>query len=102
MPTETQYVVAAYSLSPAVTTVAGLSREWTGLPPVLAVKSAAEALDYVPKVSDLGQKLLRRFWPGPVTLEFAAPHVGADPLAARGDRGGGEFREWAVDSMSGP
>ena len=76
LPTETQYVVAAYSLSPAVKTVAGLSREWTGLPPVLAVKSAAEALDYVPKVSDLGQKLLRRFWPGPVTLEFAAPHVG--------------------------
>ncbi|MFM8222649.1 MAG: Sua5/YciO/YrdC/YwlC family protein, partial [Planctomycetaceae bacterium] len=27
-------------------------------------------------MSDLGHKLLRRFWPGPVTLEFVPPHVG--------------------------
>jgi len=76
LPTETQYVAAAYSLSPAVTPLAAMSRDWSGRAPVLAVKSTAEALDYVPRVTELGQKLLRRFWPGPVTLEFAAPQVG--------------------------
>jgi len=76
LPTETQYVAAAYLLSPAATRLAQLSREWSAEPPVLAVKSAAEALDYLPRASPLGRKLLRRFWPGPVTLRFHPPAIG--------------------------
>ncbi len=76
LPTETQYVVAAYSLSPSVARLPPLSARWSDLAPVLAVKSSHEALDYIPRVSDAGRKLLRRFWPGPVTLRFCAEHVG--------------------------
>ena len=36
----------------------------------LAVKSYAEALDYVPQMSALGQRLARRCWPGPITMVF--------------------------------
>jgi len=76
LPTETQYVAAAYSLSPTVTRLAELSQKWTDQPPVLVVKSPAEALDYLPRLQPLGRKLLRRFWPGPVTLRFQAPAIG--------------------------
>jgi protein-tyrosine phosphatase len=76
LPTETQYVAAAYLLSPAATRLANLSRALSQAPPVLAVKSAAEALDYLPRASPLGRKLLRRFWPGPVTLRFQPPAIG--------------------------
>ena len=34
----------------------------------LAVKSADDALDYVPNLSPLGRRLARRCWPGPVTI----------------------------------
>ena len=53
-----------------------MSRALSQAPPVLAVKSAAEALDYLPRASPLGRKLLRRFWPGPVTLRFQPPAIG--------------------------
>jgi protein-tyrosine phosphatase len=36
----------------------------------MALKNPLEALDYVPKMGSLGRKLIRRFWPGPVTLLF--------------------------------
>ena len=34
----------------------------------LAVKSADDALDYVPQMNRLAQRLARRCWPGPVTI----------------------------------
>jgi protein-tyrosine phosphatase len=37
-------------------------------PLTLAVKSADDALDYVPNLSPLGRRLARRCWPGPVTI----------------------------------
>jgi protein-tyrosine phosphatase len=76
LPTETQYVAAAYLLSPATARLTELSHHWSQEPPVLAVKSPAEALDYLPRASPLGRKLLRRFWPGPVTLRFHPPAIG--------------------------
>ena len=85
LPTETQYVAAAYSLSPTVRRLGELSREWSQQPPLLVVKSAAEALDYLPRLQPLGRKLVRRFWPGPVTLRFHSPAIGGLAQALPGE-----------------
>jgi protein-tyrosine phosphatase len=75
-PTETVYVVAAHSLKPeAVARLRGLSEMHAQAQHVLALKGPAEALDYVPDMSHVGLKFVRRCWPGPVTLVF---EVGAD------------------------
>src|SRR5690349_15773655 len=66
-PTETVYSVAASALNERA--VARLdSVRHPQAPLELAVKSADEALDYVPSISKLGERLARRCWPGPVTL----------------------------------
>jgi protein-tyrosine phosphatase len=64
LPTEGAYALAAGGLAPAaVDRLAGLAD-----PPALALRGAAEARDWVPGLSPLGQRLARRFWPGPLTL----------------------------------
>lgn len=74
-PTETVYGVAASALSETAVkrlVTAGLT---SGAQPLtLAVKSADEALDYVPNLSPLGERLARRCWPGPVTLVLEDRH----------------------------
>lgn len=66
-PTETSYVVAASSLSDVGT--AQLSRLASG-ETVLALKSPYEVHDYVAKMPSSADKLARRAWPGPLTIEF--------------------------------
>ena len=72
-PTETSYVVAASSLSPA-----GLQRLGSLAPAgiVLTLKSVEEAQGYLSKVPVAADKLGRRAWPGPLTMEFAAASFG--------------------------
>jgi protein-tyrosine phosphatase len=71
-PTETVYGLAASALVPEA-----VERLWRGKgraenkPLALAIRGAAEALDWVPRMSPLGWRLARRCWPGPVTLVFA-------------------------------
>jgi len=72
-PTETVYVLAASGLhDAAVARLAQLTSatENSSLVPRLglAVKSADDAVDYVPNLCSLGQRLARRCWPGPVSL----------------------------------
>lgn len=76
LPTETQYTLAAYSLSPAAKRLREVCPVPVNRPLILAVKSGSEALDYVPRAGDQGRKLLRRFWPGPVTLRFSESAIG--------------------------
>ncbi|MDA7980549.1 MAG: threonylcarbamoyl-AMP synthase [Pirellulales bacterium] len=74
-PTETVYGVAASALcADAVRRLAKIKGRKAGHPFALAVKSAEDALDYVPDLSPLGQRLARRLWPGPVTLVFDCEH----------------------------
>ena len=56
--------------------------------PTLVVKGLHEALDYVPHMDGLGQRLARRCWPGPVTLAFdVKPESGLfSALAAESQR----------------
>ncbi|MEO1997170.1 MAG: Sua5/YciO/YrdC/YwlC family protein, partial [Planctomycetaceae bacterium] len=67
-PTETFYAVAAHALHPnAVAAVRDLSAD---NPCVLGLKSAEEALAFLPRMSQIARKLARRCWPGPVTIAF--------------------------------
>jgi protein-tyrosine phosphatase len=75
-PTETTYTLAASALVP------GAVERLAGEPPLtLAVRGAAEARDWAPAMGTLGQRLARRFWPGPLTLESSEGV--AEGLAAR-------------------
>ncbi len=68
-PTETVYGVGASARS-----VAGVQKIFEAkgrsleTPLALAIKSAEEALDYVPQMGRIAERLARRCWPGPVTL----------------------------------
>jgi len=74
-PTETVYGLAASALdAEAVEKLIRIKNRPAGQPLTLAVKSAEDALDYVPDLCPLGRRLARRCWPGPVTLVFDAQH----------------------------
>ena len=68
-PTETVYGVAASALcEETVARLSAVRQSSAEQPLTLAVKSVDDAMDYVPHMSPLGQRLARRCWPGPVTL----------------------------------
>ncbi len=71
-PTETAYHLLASALLPAA--VEELTRQAPteeDQPLMLAVRGAAEALDWAPDLSPLGRRLARRCWPGPVAFRVA-------------------------------
>ena len=71
LPTETVYAIAASALVPAaVERLLQVKNRMPAKPLPLAIKSADEACDWVPGMSVLGKRLVRRCWPGPVTLVF--------------------------------
>jgi len=74
-PTETVYGLAASALcEEAVHRLIHLKGRPDGKPLAVAVKSADDALDYVPDMSTLARRLARRCWPGPVTLVLDGTH----------------------------
>jgi len=75
LPTETVYIAAASGLSErAVERLLALRTGRLDGPATLAVRSTEEVLDYVPQLPRIGQRLARRCWPGPVTLQLADAH----------------------------
>lgn len=74
-PTETVYGLAACALNAdAVDRLVRAKGRLDDEPLTLAVKSAEDALDYVPDMSPLGSRLARRCWPGPLTLVLDDAH----------------------------
>ena len=74
-PTETVYGLAASALDEqAVNKLAELKSRGQNSPLTLAIKSADDACDYAPNMSNLGCRLARRCWPGPVTLVLDDSH----------------------------
>jgi protein-tyrosine phosphatase len=69
-PTETVYALAASALNErAIAQLLAVKRRAEGAKPLtLAVKSADDAMDYLPRMNRLALRLARRCWPGPVTL----------------------------------
>lgn len=75
VPTETVYGLAVSGLIPeAVDRLLQIKQRSRGNPLPFAVQSFDAALDYVPDMSLLAQRLARRCWPGPVTLVLDANH----------------------------
>jgi protein-tyrosine phosphatase len=69
LPTETVYGLAASACrADAVERLIHAKGRPGGQPLALAIKSAEEAIDFVPDLSPLARRLARRCWPGPVTL----------------------------------
>jgi len=74
-PTETVYGVAASALhEEAVERLLQAKGRQARHPVTLAIKSAEDALDYVPRITPLGQRFARRCWPGPLTLVLEDDH----------------------------
>jgi tRNA threonylcarbamoyl adenosine modification protein (Sua5/YciO/YrdC/YwlC family) len=74
-PTETVYGLAASALDEsAVQRLIKVKGRAKNKPLTLAIKSDQEALDYVPDMCPLAQRLARRCWPGPVTLVVDDSH----------------------------
>jgi protein-tyrosine phosphatase len=72
LPTETVYIAAASALcESAVMRLTGVRGGQLDGPATLAVRSAQDVFDYVPQLPPVGERLARRCWPGPVTLELA-------------------------------
>ncbi len=70
-PTETVYVAAAAGLNPkAVERLVSLRGDRLEGPATLVIRGTEEALDYAPQMPQLGLRLARRCWPGPITLEL--------------------------------
>jgi protein-tyrosine phosphatase len=75
LPTETVYIAAASALSErAIERLLALRGGKLDVPATLAVRSTEEVLDYVPQLPPVGQRLARRCWPGPVTLQLTDAH----------------------------
>lgn len=71
LPTETVYGIGASLLAPeAVERLVTVKGRDEGKPFAIALKGPEEALDWVPHASPLGRRLMRRCWPGPITLVF--------------------------------
>jgi protein-tyrosine phosphatase len=74
-PTETVYGLAASALrGEGVTRLVELKGRGDLQPLALAIKSADDALDFVPDMSSLAWRFARRCWPGPITLVLPAGH----------------------------
>ena len=74
-PPETVYGVAASALhEEAVNRLLTAKGRREDHPITLAIRSPDDALDYVPRMSALGQRLARRCWPGPITLVVDDDH----------------------------
>jgi protein-tyrosine phosphatase len=79
LPTETGYIAAANPLNPAGIAKLAALRGKLGSPRlVIVLKHPQESLDFVPQMGPLGRKLIRRFWPGPVTLLFEGANLSAE------------------------
>ncbi len=78
-PTETVYGLGASARSAsAVDKIFEAKGRLQTAPLALAIKSAEEALDYVPGLGQMAQRLARRCWPGPVTLVVGSPIASGD------------------------
>jgi protein-tyrosine phosphatase len=68
-PTETVYGIGASACrTDAIERLVAVKGRRPGAPFALAIKSAEEAIDFVPDMVPLARRLARRCWPGPVTL----------------------------------
>lgn len=72
IPTETVYGLAADASNPtAIKKIFKLKGRPINHPLILHISNLKELHDWVENISDTAQKLMKAFWPGPMTLVFA-------------------------------
>lgn len=104
-PTETVYGVGASARSAVgvqkIFEAKGRSQQ---VPLALAIKSAEEAMDYVPNPGRVAERLARRCWPGPITLvmEHTTSEQGESGSADNADqpRGDGLINQLPLEVRS--
>ena len=78
-PTETVYGLGANALdAEAVARIYAVKRRPANSPLIVHVASIEMAQSLVAVWPEMAERLVRRFWPGPLTLVLPKPHVGAD------------------------
>src|SRR5690606_17521824 len=87
LPTETVYGVAGRLDRPqayaALRALRGQGGETAAKPLAIHVPNAEAALAYLGPVSDLGRRLMRKLWPGPVALIFPVEPARRAAVAAQ-------------------
>lgn len=74
LPTETVYGVAALLTSPSARErIAQVRSADDKKPLTIHLASAQDASRYLGDVSELGRRMMRKLWPGPVALRFEVP-----------------------------
>jgi L-threonylcarbamoyladenylate synthase len=85
-PTDTMYGIGANALNPeAITKVRAVKRRADQKPILVLVSGAAEVKDLTPEITPTAQLLMDSFWPGPLTLVFAAADVIPSVLRSGGN-----------------
>jgi protein-tyrosine phosphatase len=83
IPTETVYGGAAVLSLPEGVARLRTLRGGDQKPFTIHVASAADALQYLGDVSELGQRMMRKLWPGPVALMFDVPESRRKEIARK-------------------
>ena len=87
-PTETVYGVGARADHPeAAARLRKLKERTEGMPFTVHIAHRDRVDDYVPDLSVLGRRLVRKGWPGPLTLLFPVPDPSAAAVLADHDAG---------------
>jgi protein-tyrosine phosphatase len=86
LPTETVYGVAGLlSQSDARATLHELRGSNASKPFTVHIARAADAKSYLGEVTELGRRMMRKLWPGPVGLIFEVPDERAKQVASNFD-----------------
>jgi L-threonylcarbamoyladenylate synthase len=89
IPTETVYGLAANALNAEAVTKIFVAKNRPYFDPLIVhVKSADAAKEYADQISDLSFELMKRFWPGPLTLLLPRKNVIPDLVTSGLDRVG--------------
>src|SRR5258708_29088333 len=83
LPTETVYGAAALlSQGRAINRLKSLRPDGAGKPLTVHLADRSEALKFLDTVGDLGKRMMRKLWPGPVGLMFDVPEARRRQVAA--------------------
>lgn len=73
LPTDTVYAVVADAFSPLATQrLLGAKRRSRAIPLSVVIRSPRQVVGLVERVSEEAERLMAAYWPGPLTLVFAA------------------------------
>jgi protein-tyrosine phosphatase len=86
LPTETSYAVAGILTNSAARAALNEIRQSPAPKPfTLHVARPADAMQYLGEVNELGRRMMRKLWPGPIGLQFDVPESRRKEVSKRLD-----------------